>query len=98
MSGHHPWREIKRKREIKRRRPSETVRFVEAFERLMARGEFPSPTAINNEMGRPGSRNNLPGRLSRRRRELLSAAGYAQRVIKRYDDGSPATYSHWRKP
>lgn len=76
---------------------TEMERFVDAFERLIKRDEFPTPTKLNIEMGRPGSRNNLPGRLSRRRRELLTAAGYRQHVTRRDDDGYPIHWTNWHK-
>lgn len=53
-------------------------RFDAAFKRLIERGEYPGPTALNKELGRgdrPIHQNTLNGKESKRRRELMVEYG-----------------------
>lgn len=56
---------------------TEMDRFCEVVERMIRDGVFPTPTRINEAMGRV-TKNNLPGRLSRRRIEILKARGFVR--------------------
>lgn len=70
-------------------------KFKLAFARIHDRGEVPTPTKLNAELGRTPSRN-INGRETALRRELMEAYGYTQ------PGKTPAvgtTYSNrWRRP
>lgn len=70
---------------------TERDRFVAAFEAILARGEKPTPGALNREQGFD-VRRPIPGRLSTLRRTMLAEAGFVQ--------GPPAAGSlgRWYRP
>lgn len=73
---------------------NEMERFEKAFaDELAANPEVaPSPTALNRRMGKTtGLTNTINGRLSKRRRELLEAAGFYQDTSRNYLGG------RWKK-
>jgi hypothetical protein len=64
----------------------ERARFHAAFRAIIARGEKPTPGALNIEQGFD-VRRAIPGRLSAYRIEMLEAEGYAMQPNGRYEKG-----------
>ena len=58
--------------------------------KMLSEGRFPSPTALNDELGHGPHNNNLNGRDCQARTEALTEAGYTK-------DGS-GPQSRWSRP